>query len=267
MLYDGLLAIDLPVEESATADAPFWEGLERLLFDGHWRRRPRKVVLSTGVVLARCYAALKPLSTGPIRLSDDAKDLFSIQIVPETYGEQPPPWPELLPPAWTREPAAFRMFVVMENLDFVATLNLRYTPEPWDHQPPLSGALRLAWRPKMQDNLLQRLSATFLPGHALRELKEILQFEGAGLGAEILKRFGWEGDTRGDVRVLSEPEDPRYEEILRGFGEAEKAVFSMVTLKSRTGGYWPALSPDGVKGEIQRGQFVAGAQTEVALAM
>ena len=274
MLYDALLALDLPSRLGPPLPTPFARGLENLIFEGHWDERRAECELSGAAALARCMEALRACGFHGLALRDEAGEL----LAPEAWSAEPGAWlPEALPPAWTEQPCGFALHASRAGGGICAALSLRYTPRFEPVQGALSGALRALWdlAPLAGQEAAFRasLDRTLEDETELRELARRVEGRGDALCEALLAGLtaAFEGATGarwGRVIALhgyrEQPE--RFADLLAGIPEDRRLQLALLQERvARSPRRWPALDPGGVPGWLGRGSFVPSAeQTHVA---
>ncbi|MEQ1565319.1 MAG: hypothetical protein ABMA64_06750, partial [Myxococcota bacterium] len=216
MLYEALFTVELPRALGAPLPTPPWDGLNRWLFTGTWRRRTAHCSVSGAGALAGCFAAVRTVAEGARwTVTDDAGELFALQVAPDGWGAAPGPWAESLPPGWTEAPCAFRAEATWDEGGFTVAAVLRYTPTHPAELAPLSGAARVMWRPEATG---ERLAARLDGGGSVNELARRLRLQGDRVACALTdalgERFGAASSHRARVVLLA---GDGFGELLRGF--------------------------------------------------
>jgi len=276
LLYDALLALDLPSRSGPPLPTSLLDGVENLLFTGRYHHRRAHCGLSAAVVLARCLGLLRTRGARGLRVWDDADTLIE-QEVALLPGQQPAPrWPEALPDAWTEQPCELNLRASLRSPGIRAVILLRYTPRHPSEQPTMTGALRLLWdaapRAGAEEEFAIDLAAS-LPGAAdLRQLARRLDAQGERLAQDLLQRLrhafpGSSGSFQGRVVTLHgygrHPE--RFADLLAGLpGPQREQLPRLECLVQQAGGRWPALDAQGVPGWLRGGSFQPSAEVQDA---
>ncbi|MBT3218127.1 MAG: hypothetical protein HN348_03475 [Proteobacteria bacterium] len=274
MVYDGLVSVSLPAKVGPPLVTTVLDGLERLLFVGHYHRRMAQCRLSSARILAGCYGAIRGLAGNSrleFRVDSDASELLSIDIPPEKYGEEPLPWPELLPPEWMEEPCDFRLSAAWCSDRLQSLISLRFTPRFSLGSAALNGSVRVLWEvdpEKRDDEEYERDLRSTLPDEStLRSFSRALTQRGGVLGRELVLALE-EGlpEAMGVVSgrtwvLLGEPR--RFSHFLSGASEeCLRPLPGLSEMFRRSRGPWPAIDETGVCGRLEAGRFVSGGWTE-----
>lgn len=272
MIYDALLAMDLPSELGPPLPTAARAGLENLLFTGRWASRRSHCSLSSAVVLARCCRALGALGFAGLTVRDDAGSVLA-QAVPAALGrELEDRWPESLPPRWLEQPCELEMLGSLRDRGIAAAITLRYTPRHDPEHGALTGSLRALWdlRPTPGDEEAFRRSVqAALRGEAsLRELASRLESRGEQLGLQTTRCLGEAfdgapGATWGRVAVLHGYRDTpeRFGDLLAGLPDEQRVILALLDARfAQSSTRWPAMDSSGVHGHLRQGQFVPSAE-------
>lgn len=259
MIYEALLAIDLPEELGPPLPTPWSEGLERLLLRGRFRRREARVEASGAWVLARCHAALHAQGFSVRAVAD--VDEVEVVVAPSSWDEAPV-WAEVLPEAWTRDPADFVLDALRVRAGLAAAVRVRHAVRRPAGEPAVVAALRLAVCPDGDDEL--RLDATaraVSPGL----LQSCLDGHGERLADALSSALGdaleGEGAWHGGAKVLVGPLRA-HAERLRGLPAPARALLERLDPPL---GRWPASDGRGVEGRVCDGVFEPLAEVQHAL--
>ena len=277
MVYDGLVSVSLPAKEGPPLRTTVLDGLERLLFLGRYHRRMAECRLSSARVLAGCYGAIRSLARAESSsnlefvIDNDASELLSLTIPPDKYGEEPPPWPELLPAQWMEEPCDFRLRARWCSARVEAVVTLRFTPRFSLESGALNGALRLLWEvdpeARSPEEYERDLRAT-LPNEAtLRSFSRALTQRGELMGRDLVLALEEElpdavGGVSGRTWVLLGDIDRFADFLLGASAECTRPLPHLESLFRRSRGPWPAIDAAGVRGRLEVGRFVPGGWTE-----
>ncbi len=250
MIYEAMIAVDLPEVLGPGRVTPLAEGLERMLFSGRFLRRDARVSCSAGWVLARCHRALRGQGFA-VRALSDAEEV-EVAVAPARWGEQPV-WAEVLPAAWTTEPADFVLEAARRRVGLAAALRIRHAVRRPLGQPAVVASLRLAVAPDGEDP--ERLDAT-ADRLAPAWLRRVLDAHGErasaalcdALAAELEGRAAWHGRAKVLVGPLDE-----HRERTRGLPASALALLERIDVSA---GRWPAADGRGVEGRLDGGRFV-----------
>jgi hypothetical protein len=269
MIYDGLISVSLPARLGPPVATGWLEGLERLLFEGRWGARRATCGLSSAAALAGVYAAVRGLDPVAVEVDSDADEALSLSMTPATWGAAPPPWPELLPPAWTAGPCAFRLRARLARPQLTGAITLRFTPR---HDPAvgaLVGALRLAWAPAADTETPDRpasLRASVDGAERLGRLEARLSAWGEALGAQLeagllesLDGARVRRDGRAVVLWGIGDAPGRFAEVTAGLEGAAAGLAASAASAARAGA-WAAVGPDGGRGRVTGGAFESVAE-------
>lgn len=264
MLYDGLVSFDLPGQPGPAIAERGARSVEALLFDGSPRVRHAECSLSAGAVLSRTYDALRRIGARGFCVGSDAQELLG--VVSPLEGA--PRWPELLPPRWCEQPAAFWIRGFLDQAGAAAVVRLRYTPRHRVHQGAVNGSIRLLWdvRPRRGESSFfdADVRASLATRGVLQSLSRRLEIRGRALAEDLLRELSseFEGQTgaswgRAVVlhRYTRSPE--RFAALLDGFDPQLLQQLSWIEDRQRSSGRsWPAVDPHGVKGRVRGAAFV-----------
>ncbi len=263
MLHDGLVSFDLPGRPGPAVPQRGVRSIEALLFDGSARVRHQECALSAAAVLSRTYEALRRIGAGRFTVGTDADELFG--VVPP--GEGSPRWPEVLPPRWCEQPAAFWMRGLLERGGAAAVIRLRYSPRHPVQEGALGGSVRLLWDvcPRQGEATLHDadIRASLAEPGVLRHLARRLEARGQALAEDLLRelavRFpGMSGAGWGRAVVLHRytrrPE--RFRDLLDGFDPQLLRQLPWIEDRQRSSGRsWPAVDAQGVTGRVRGDTF------------
>jgi len=278
VIFDGLLALDLPATPGPPLETPTLEGLERWLFTGRWHRRASTCAVSSGAVLARVLTTLRAQGTWHFRLQDDAGVLLDLPLASPKWGQDPASWPERLPPRWTDQPCDFQLLAHRVEGHAAEAISVRFQPRHDVEHGALVAAVRLAWSPPQDPDPTQAtrdLLVTLGNDGALLALAGALGARGEGrlaaLGQGLSARFGaasWSGD--GQVRTLHGlgGDANAFSDLLAGLGpDAAHLAAAIEARLAHSARSWPALDVRGVPGRLQEGVFHPNTLREVTHAL
>ena len=272
MIYDALLAMDLPSELGPPLPTPPTKGIENLLFTGSWASRRGCCALSSAVVLARCCGVLGALGCTGLTVRDDAGSVLA-QAVPAAMGrELADRWPEALPPSWQEQPCELEIMGSLRDRGIAAAITLRYTPRHDPEHGALTGSLRALWDlrhdPADEAAFQRSVEAALMGDGSLRELGRRLSSRGEHLALQSVRCLGEAfdaapGATWGRVVVLQGYRDTpeRFADLLAGVPDEQRVVLALLEARLASSQIrWPALDADGVQGHLRRGRFVPSAE-------
>lgn len=278
MIFDALLALDLPATLGPPLPTPALDGLERWLFTGRWLRRVSTCTLSAGAVLARSLTALRTLGPWTLTLQDDAAVTLALPLASPDWGVAPASWPERLPARWTTEPCDFQLQATRIAEHCATAITVRHQPRHADEAGALVAAVRVAWSvPQDPDpgSAEARLGATLGSEAALGRLRDGLARHGEqtldALAAALAEAFpGAVPASHHDVRVLHGiADDPNaFSDRLAGLGSDATGLLPGITARVLLSGRpWSALDARGVPGRIDGGRFHPNTLTQVTHAL
>jgi hypothetical protein len=273
VIFEGLLALDLPATLGPPLSTPTLEGLERWLFTGRWHRRASTCTLSSAVVLARVLAVLHEQGSWNLTLRDDAQVLLDLPLASPSWGESPSSWPERLPPEWTRQPCDFQLSGTRTGGYSAQALTLRYQPRHEAESGALVAALRLAWSvPADEDSEQAERDRDITLRHEGRLLELSGRIEAQGLAAltslgdGLTARFpDSAASLHHSVRVMHglAQQPNAFSDLLEGLGSDALLLAKAVEIRARKSRRsWPARNARGVPGRLQAGRFHANTLQE-----
>ncbi len=266
MLFDALLALDLPATLGPPLPTPLLEGLEQWLFEGRWHRRRATCTLSAGVVLARCLGALREVGPFELALRSDAEELVELPLASPSWGEPPASWPERLPPRWTTQPCDFALSASRVVDHASEAVHLRFQPRHVREAGGLVAAVRVAWSvpPREDQAATQRdLAHTLRGARELRDLEDRTERRGERLAEALARalesRFGtgrasWQGRVVLAHGLSEAPE--RFDDLLAGLSDDARHLCAGVEgLAAATRAEFAAVDERGIPGRLRGGTF------------
>lgn len=278
MIFDGLLAVDLPATPGPPLETSSLDGLNRWLFTGRWHQRTSTCALSSGAVLARVLATLREQGPWTFTLRDDAGVLLDLPLASPDWGVAPASWPERLPRAWTTQPCDFQLLANRVDGHTAEAITVRFQPRHEVETGALVAAVRLAWSVPLPEEAAHRqrdLLVTLESDDALDALAQTLRRRGEArlhaLADGLAARCG------GPAHVLAPQvhtlwglaEAPNaFADLLAGLGDdATQLAAELERRLSFSTRSWPALDARGVPGRLQRGVFHPNTLREVSDAL
>ena len=255
MLYDALFTVATPSTWGPPLPTPFWDAVERFVFTGRAQRRMATCTRAPASILAGAYAALREAAAGAERprltVTDDADEVMNLGAVPDSDKIFPERFAEALPPRWTQEPSAFGLMAAWEEGGFAQVVRMRHTPRHDAEQTAITGSLRVLWVPEAGG---KRLALRLASPPDASELHRRLLAQGERVAHHVFGRLQdaltWPVSHRARVVALV---GERFDDLLHGFPDAAREAVPEITKVIR--GRWPALSSQGVPGQLRGGRF------------
>jgi len=278
VIFDGLLAVDLPATPGPPLATSSLDGLNRWLFTGRWHRRASTCALSSGAVLARVLTTLREQGTWTLSVQDDAGVLLDLPLASKDWGVAPASWPERLPAAWTLQPCDFQLLAQRVDGHTAEAITVRFQPRHEAETGALVAAVRLAWSVPLPEDEAQRnrdLLHTLDSDDALDHLARTLRLRGEARLRALAD--GLSARSGGPAHLLAPQvhtlaglaEAPNaFSDLLAGLGDDAARLAAEVERRlSFSTRSWPALDARGVPGRLQRGVFHPNTLREVSDAL